>query len=130
LLAAGYISFGQHSGAVGPGSDRRALPKFPIAEAYADIGKFRVKMKSLPMPVKAVTPWDPVVNDTSPEIEITLGKTDAHLGELSYFVSGQGRVRVRWIEQGKRFAVGPQRDLGMGRQRANCTVPRNDERYL
>jgi biofilm PGA synthesis lipoprotein PgaB len=126
----GYSAFGQQSGAVGPGSDLRALPRFPIAEAYANIGEFRVKVKSLPMPVKAVTPWDPVVNNTRPEIEITLGETDARLKELSCFVSGQGRVRVRWIEEGKRFAVGPQRDLGMGRQRVNCTAPRNDGRYL
>lgn len=130
LQTAGYISFGQQSGAVGPGSDLRALPRFPIAEAYADIGEFRVKVKSMPMPVEALTPWDPVVNDTRPEIEITLGETDARLGELACFVSGQGRVQVRWIVEGKRFAVGPQRPLGAGRQRVNCTVPRNDGRYL
>ena len=130
LQKMGTICFGQHSGAVGPGSDRRALPRFPVAEAFADIGEFKVKVKSLPMPVEAVTPWEPVVTENRPEIEITLGKTDARLAELACFVGGQGRVAVRWIEAGKRFAVAPQRPLGTGRQRVNCTAPRNDGRYL
>lgn len=130
LQAAGYICFGQQSGAVGPGSDRRALPRFPIAEEYADIGEFRIKVKSLPMPVEMVKPWDPVVFSTRPEVEITLGKADVRFGELSCFIGGQGRVRVRWIEKGKRFAVVPPRDLGMGRQRVNCTVPMDGGRYL
>ncbi len=130
LQEMGYICFGQHSGAVGPGSDQRALPRFPIAEAYSDIGEFRVKVKSLPMPVRDVTPWEPVVGVTRPEIDITLGETDARLAELACFVSGQGRVAVRWLETGKRFAVAPQHPLGSGRQRVNCTAPLNDGRYL
>jgi len=130
LRKMGYICFGQHSGAVGPGSDRRALPRFPVAEAFADMGEFRVKVRSLPMPVEAVTPWEPVVGSSRPEIEVTLGKTDARLPELACFVGGQGRVPVRWIEAGKRFAVAPQRPLGTGRQRVNCTAPRKDGRYL
>ncbi|UCD82004.1 MAG: polysaccharide deacetylase family protein [Desulfobacterales bacterium] len=130
LRKMGYICFGQHSGPVGPKSDLRALPRFPVAEAYADIGEFRVKIKSLPMPVEAVTPWEPVVNDNRPEIEIALGKADARLSELACFVGGQGRVPVRWIEAGKRFTVAPKRPLGTGRQRVNCTAPRHDGRYL
>jgi len=130
LRRMGYICFGQHSGAVGSKSDLRALPRFPVAEAFADMDELKVKLRSLPMPIEAVTPWEPVVNDTRPEIEIALGKADARLAELACFVGGQGRVPVRWIEAGKRFAVSPQRPLGAGRQRVNCTAPRNDGRYL
>jgi len=130
LQKRGHICFGQHSGAVGLKSDRRALPRFPIAEAYADIAEFRVKLKSLPMPVEALTPWEPVVRDKLPEIEITLGETGARLAELACFVGGQGQVPVQWTEAGKRFKVAPQRPLGSGRQRVNCTAPRNDGRYL
>ncbi len=130
LQKMGYICFGQHSGAVGRGSDRRALPRFPISEAYADIGEFWIKVKSLPMPVRSVTPWEPVVGVSRPGIDITIGDTDARLAELACFVSGQGRVPVRWIESGKRFAVAPQHPLGSGRQRVNCTAPLNDGRYL
>jgi peptidoglycan/xylan/chitin deacetylase (PgdA/CDA1 family) len=126
----GYICFGQHSGAIGVNSDKRALPRFPIAEAFADIGEFRVKLKSLPMPVVEVQPWEPVTRNDLPEISVTLGRTDARLGQLACYVSGQGRVPVRWIEEGKRFSVGPVSPLSIGRQRVNCTVPLNDGRYL
>ena len=130
LQEMGYICFGQHSGAVGPGSDRRALPRFPIAEAYSDIAEFRTKIRSIPMPVEQLTPWEPAVMENRPEIEVSLGETDARLSELACFVSGQGRVPVQWIEAGKRFAVVPRLPLESGRQRVNCTVPRDDGRYL
>jgi len=142
LREAGYIAFGQQSGAVGSHSDARALPRFPMAEAFADLDQFRTKVASLPMPVLEVTPWDPVVTTTQPRIEVTLGAGPgdgnrdgnengaARLGELACFVSGQGRVEVRWLEPGRRFTVGADKPTGPGRQRINCTAPRTDGRYL
>ncbi len=126
----GYLAFGQQSGAVGLSSDRRALPRFPMAEAYGDLGEFRTKVSSLPMPVVAVEPWDPVVSTRLPTVEVTLGEVDAKLGGLACFVSGQGRVEVEWLAPAKRFRVGPTRPFGEGRQRVNCTVLREDGRYL
>lgn len=130
LREMGYVCFGQHSGAVGPGSDRRALPRFAIAEAYSDLSEFRTKVRSLPMPVEDLTPWEPVVQEDRPGIDVTIGETDARLTELACYVSGQGRVPVRWIEGHKRFSVAPRAPLGSGRQRVNCTAPRSDGRYL
>ena len=56
----GYVAFGQQSGAVGKTSDQRALPRFPMAEVYANIEDFAVKVATRPLPVAAVEPWDPV----------------------------------------------------------------------
>jgi len=119
----GLIAFGQHSGAIGPSSDRRALPRFPMAEAFADIGEFAVKVASRPLPVARVKPWDPVTTDRRPRIEITLSATDARLDRLTCFVSGQGAVDVVWLEPRGRFAVAPAKDLPAGRNRVNCTAP-------
>ncbi len=130
LVELGYISFGQQSGAVGPYSDPRALARFPMAEAFADIDGFRTKVATLPMPVVKVEPWDPVVSTSLPTIAVTLGDTNARLGELACFVSGQGQVAIDWKEQNRTYTVGPARPLGKGRQRVNCTAPRNDGRYL
>ena len=130
LSKLGYIAFGQQSGAVGRLSDRRALPRFPMAEAIAGMGGFRTKAASLPLPVTKVDPWDPVTADLLPEISVTLGDTDARLGELACFVSEQSRVEVRWVEQNRRFTVRPRHELETGRHRVNCTVPGNDDRYL
>ena len=129
LTKRGYIAFGQQSGAIGRLSDRRILPRFPMAEAFAQIDGFRTKALSLPLPVTEVEPWDPVTNDPLPEITITLAESSARLGELACFVGGQGKVDVSWIELNRRFAVGPIKALGKGRQRVNCTAPRNDGRY-
>lgn len=126
----GYDSFGQHSGAVGPNSDRRALPRYPMAESFGDIGQFRTKVASLPMPVTKIDPWEPVTANTQPVITVTLGDSNARLGELACYISGQGKVEIDWLEAGRQFAVGPTKPFRKGRQRVNCTAPRMDGRYL
>ena len=132
LREKGTIAFGQHSGAVGPHSDSRALPRFPMAEAFASLDQFRTKVASLPMPVLEVSPWEPIVTTSQPRIEVRLGAGDgdARLSELACFVSGQGRVEVQWLEPNRLFAVGADKPTGPGRQRVNCTAPRSDGRYL
>ena len=80
--------------------------------------------------VASVDPWDPVVTSPRPTVEIGLGETDRRLEEqLACYVSGQGRVEVQWLEPGRRFSVRPERPLGPGRQRVNCTAPGPDGRY-
>jgi peptidoglycan/xylan/chitin deacetylase (PgdA/CDA1 family) len=130
LRAAGYVAFGQQSGAVGPHGDLRSLPRYPMAEPFAEMDAFRTKVASLPMPVTAVEPWDPVTADTQPEIVVSLAETDARWGELACYVAGQGRVEHRWIEQDRKFVVGPSKPLGPGRRRVNCTAPTKSGRYL
>ncbi len=119
----GYVAFGQQSGAVGKTSDVRALPRFPMAEVYANIEDFAVKVATRPLPVAAVQPSDPVTASLRPGIEVTLADTDADLERLACFVGGQGEVAVEWIEPGRRFAVLPKTDLQPGRNRVNCTAP-------
>lgn len=125
-----YLAFGQQSGAVGRHSDQRALPRFPMAEAFADMSGFRTKAMSQPLPVESMTPWDPVTTKNLPEITITLAGSIERANQLACFVGGQGRVTVRWLEPGKRFAVGPTESFKKGRHRVNCTVPQNDGRFL
>jgi biofilm PGA synthesis lipoprotein PgaB len=129
LREMGYLSFGQQSGGVGPTSDSRALPRFPMAETFGDIDEFRTKVASLPMPVTNIDSWDPVTSNVQPSITVTLSESDARIGELACFVSGQGKVDVNWL-QTDRFSVGPAKPFGKGRQRVNCTAPRDDGRYL
>ncbi len=119
----GLIAFGQHSGAIGPLSDTRALPRYPMAEAFAAMDDFAIKVASRPLPVASVTPWDPVTSSSRPSIEVTLAATDARLERLTCFVSGQGEVAVEWLEPRRRFAVAPKNDLPLGRNRVNCTAP-------
>ena len=130
LLDLGYLSFGQQSGAAGPLSDTRALPRFPMAEAYGGMDQFPTKVASRPLPVVRLEPWDPVTTSQQPVIEISLGEADARYAELACFVGGQGRVDVTWQEPASRFTVGPPSPFSPGRHRVNCTAPRNDGGYL
>ena len=119
----GYVAFGQQSGAVGKTSDLRALPRFPMAEAYANIEDFAVKVATRPLPVATGTTWNPITSSLRSGIEVTLADTDADLERLACFVGGQGVTPVEWIEPGKRFSVAPKADLKPGRNRVNCTAP-------
>jgi len=129
LHESGYVAFGQQSGALGPHGDPRSLPRYPMAESFAEMAAFRTKVASLPLPVTAVEPWDPVVTTQRPEVIVSLAETDARLDELACYVAGQGRVEHRWIEQDRKFAVGPAEPLAAGRRRVNCTAPAKSGRY-
>lgn len=123
----GYTAFGQHSGAIGPLSDARALPRFPMAEAYAGPADFRAKAASLALPVRAVEPWDPRVEGAAPpRMQVTLEAGDARLSALRCFDQHGETIEVTWIEQGRETAVFTARagrDLPPGRSRYNCTAP-------
>lgn len=128
----GYAAFGQHSGAIGVYSDMRALPRYPMAEAYADIDGFAMKALSLALPVRSVRPWDPVVDgDKRPRLEVELASANVSLSTLGCYVSSQGKVEVEWVDRkAGRFAVQPQADLSTGRNRYNCTaLNRKGDRY-
>ena len=120
----GLTGFGQQSGAIGPYSDLRILPRYPMAEAFAQIGEFKTKALSLALPVTKVTPWDPQLqeDERQPLMTVTLASSEARLDQLVCYVSGQGAAEVSWLGE-KRFSVRAQRPLPVGRSRYNCTAP-------
>lgn len=127
----GWIAFGQHSGAIGPLSDRRALPRYPVNETYSDPDGLRTKLRSRALPVERIEPWDPVSTPT-PVLDVWLAADlpgAADPSRLNCFVSGQGAVPVEWIEPGRQFRVSPPEPLGVGRSRVNCTLPGPEGRY-
>ncbi|MEX0729201.1 MAG: polysaccharide deacetylase family protein [Aquisalimonadaceae bacterium] len=125
----GYISFGQHSGPIGPDSDLRALPRFAMAAPYADVGDFRQKAATKALPVTDLKPWDPVIDrENPPAMRVELGESGARLNQLTCFVSGQGQVDATWEDRDARiFSVKPPAALPTGRSRYNCTVPSSEQ---
>lgn len=122
----GYTAFGQQSGPAGLGYDFRALPRYPMSERFADMDGFRTKIASLALPVLSVEPWEPVITaaNNPPRLRASLGDSEARLGQLACFVSGQGRVDVEWEDRkARRFAVQAEAPLPVGRSRYNCTAP-------
>ena len=128
----GYaVAFGQHSGATGPMSRLLALPRYPINEAFASISDFRMRVRSLPLPVERVEPPENEIRTRLPLVEFELpgGIDSGDFSGLACFVGGQGRVTVDWLVPNERFRSGPDRPLSPGRNRINCTAPARDGRY-
>lgn len=119
----GYVAFGQHSGALGPHTDWRAAPRFPINERYAALEGFARKVASLPMPVKREAPFDPVVSEPNPPVlEVVLGETPERWQDLRCYLGGEA-MTLDWLEPGRVFRVTASAPLETGRSRYNCTVP-------
>jgi peptidoglycan/xylan/chitin deacetylase (PgdA/CDA1 family) len=120
-------AFGQQSGAIGAGSDPRALPRYPMAETYADMTEFRAKAASLALPVRAAEPWDPVVTTAAaPRLRVKFDSSDVRLDGLNCFDNHGGKIEVEWNEKETGtavFTVHDRRDLPPGRSRYNCTAP-------
>ena len=124
----GFVGLGQQSGAMGRHSDLRALPRYPMAEAFGAPEEFAEKAATLPLPVAAVEPWDPVVDDNPPRLEVTLAEFGGNPGRLACYARGE-RLEVEWLEPGRRFAVRADEPLTPPRGRYNCTAPAADDRY-
>lgn len=124
----GYVAFGQHSGAIGPLSDTHALPRFAMAEAYADPDEFRMKASTMALPVEELSPWDPLIDRENPPVmRVRLQETSASLDRLTCFVSQQGSVKPEWEDKAAGvFTVVPPNPLPTGRSRYNCTAPSNE----
>ena len=120
--ALGYTAFGQHSGGIGPHSDRRALPRFPMAEVFADLASFKLKAFSLPMPVVKQEPINPQTDDKRPTLELKLAPSEADLEQLACYL-GSTQLRIRWINPEESFSIQAGEDLPSGRSRYNCTAP-------
>lgn len=66
----GYVGIAQNSGAVGYQSDLRALMRFPMSVAYADMEAFKLKVNTHFFPVSKITPFDPVITENPPRLTL------------------------------------------------------------
>ncbi len=128
LAAMGYVGFGQQSGAAGEYSDFTRLPRFPMAGIYG-VNDFGIKVNSLALPVTQQKPDSSLIskNNLKPELELTLAEGDYQKKQLKCYASGQGELKVTWLDEKKtRFKTRANSDLPVGRTRYNCTAPATD----
>ena len=118
----GYVSFGQHSGAIGENSNFNALPRFPVSDHYADMLAFRHKLYSLPMPIANENPEEVVTLLSMPSLKVTLAQD---LKDSKYslvcFASGQGAINATWVSD-LEFVAKANKPLTLRRSRYNCTI--------
>lgn len=118
----GYTAFGQHSGAAGGGSDLRALPRYPMAEQFADMTSFKTKAMSLAMPVIRKEPVDPSTTDLRPQLKVTLDSMNSDLSRLTCYFGSQV-MKIDWLKTNEQFSIQAETDIPTGRSRYNCTIP-------
>ena len=122
---AGFVAaFGQQSGAIWSGSDRLALPRFPINERYGTPDRFRMVAETLPLPLTGIRPANPVLGgNMPPQLRFAVAPGVGNLDRLACYVSYRSApVPVRRIGD-RRFAVDLPGPMPAGRSRVNCTVP-------
>lgn len=128
----GLTAFGQQSGPLWHGSDRQALPRFPMAAGYAAMSGFRTKVNTRPLPVISASPRNPLLplDEWQPKLSVQLAAGDYQPDQLRCYISGQAPGQLEWQDKAaRRFTVTATEPLAVGRNRYNCTAPSNSGRY-
>ncbi len=122
----GYIGVTQTSGAVDSQSDLRALPRFPMAEAFGDAKDFILKVNTLPLATKDISPIEPLVSSQNPPI-LEINLKHAMKNFVCYKADGE-RINIKWLSETK-VQVQAKDPLEGPRDRYTCTAPAKDEKW-
>ena len=97
----GYrVAAAQKSGVICPGSEKFALPRFPMNFHYAEMDSFTEKLRMNALPVSGVKPESPVVSgENPPRLRIRVADAGIDPGGLQCFVSGQKNCTVKRSRQ-------------------------------
>ena len=122
----GWYGFGQQSGAIGQQTEKTRLPRFPMANAYGQLGNLENKLRSKAFPVNTGELPDGVISENPPTLVFPLvDPIDAN--RLTCFASGQGRIDFDVID-GNVEVKAPEA-FNSRRFRYNCTHPVGDGSY-
>jgi peptidoglycan/xylan/chitin deacetylase (PgdA/CDA1 family) len=121
-------AFGTQAGVIYKDSDRFALPRMYMNEAYGSVEQLRLVARALPLPVSAMTPADPVITANPPTLAFTVAPGIDHLERLACYAAGQGRMTLAHPAP-RRVEARLARPLPPGRWRINCTLPAGDGRW-
>lgn len=123
LPGMGLTGFGQHSGPIWQGSDFEALPRFPMAGPYAAPAEFRLKVRSLPLPVVSAAPADPLLHPATerPFLRLKLEGGGYERESLTCY-AGAERAELTWGDEEGVVTVRASNPIPPGRSRYNCTA--------
>ncbi|NQW00761.1 MAG: polysaccharide deacetylase family protein [Rhodospirillales bacterium] len=134
IKEAGFLAaFGQHSGVADGQGDVLYLPRFGLNERFGGIDRFRLIVNALSLPVREMTPADPLIgSENPPAIGFTVnGGGDGlpeNLDQMSCFLSHEGQ-RAEITLLGPRVEIRARQPLPVGRTRLNCTMPAREGRW-
>ena len=100
----GFYGIGQHSGAVGFGSDFSAVPRFPMATGFDSLDQFAIKVNSRPLPVEVLAPEHRLIAASidKPIMRFRLGTGNFAEDKLSCYFSGN-KMAINWLDREQRL---------------------------
>jgi peptidoglycan/xylan/chitin deacetylase (PgdA/CDA1 family) len=101
ILKLKMTGLGLQPGAIGPGSDFGALPRFAMAGENAMLDEFVRRVRSLAFPILAAEPVETLLapQQTQPVLRLTLAPGDYDAEALAGSVRGPDDLLVRWIDR-------------------------------
>jgi len=121
-----YIGVTQTSGVLSSDTNLRTLPRFAMAEAYGDIEDFILKINTLPLPIKSVSPTDPVIRSKNPPLlEVKLKRA---IDNLQCYTSSGDKIDMKWISNTELY-IQAKYPLKAPRDRYTCTAPTKKGRW-
>lgn len=125
----GYLAVSQQSGPIGLGTSPYTAPRFPVAQAFADLKSLSEKLRTLPLPV--LQPDFPATvltgASTQPELNLRIAAAPLRFAELNCFVSNQGAPKLERLAESNSVRVVPQQPFPVGRSKTTCTAPHESE---
>ncbi len=115
----GYVGVAQASGPMGFESDLRELPRFAMAEAYANPKGFKTKLNTIPLPIDSVDPKEHILSEQNPPVlKIKLSREVKNIG--CYLSSGE-TLEVESVSKTE-LKVYSKKPLSPPRDRYTCTA--------
>ncbi|MEN8304429.1 MAG: polysaccharide deacetylase family protein [Campylobacterota bacterium] len=121
-----YVGITQTSGVFSSDTDLRTLPRFAMAEAYGNIEDFILKINTLPLPVKSLSPTEPIVRSNNPPLlELKLQRA---IDNLQCYISSGEKIEIEWISKTE-LKMQAKNPLKAPRDRYTCTAPAKEGRW-
>lgn len=121
----GYIGVTQTSGIIDYNSDFKRIPRFAMAEKFANIDDFILKLNAKALPVKTASPWDTKIKSNPPKLSIELQRP---LSNIGCFTANGEAIELNWLSN-TRFEVQALKALQGKRDRYTCTAPTEDGKW-
>jgi len=116
----GYIGIAQNSAPISSKSNFMALTRFPMSGDYGKIEQFKLKVNTLPMPLKNLPDEDTLVSESNnpPSLTLTLKKP---LKSMQCFTADGKKIIMEWLSD-TRVKVQSEQPLQYPRNHYTCTA--------
>lgn len=126
LKSLGYVCFTQLSGVISYDSDFRALPRFAMAESFANSEGFILKLNTLALPVESTSTSKHLLKENNPP-KLRL-KLKRELKGLKCYLSSGEPINLDWISKTE-VEIQSNNPLKAPRDHYTCTAPAKDGRW-